>query len=102
MVTLLLVVLAIVHWIFHYFITNTSLFDNRNKRVKLINFAMSKHLVRDTEQLTDQRGSLAYVSPEILSGKSLSGIYHVLHLLYDIAFQDVRMMERPVTCGLWV
>ena len=32
---------------------------------------MSKHLVRDSEQLTDQRGSLAYVSPDILSGKLL-------------------------------
>ena len=37
--------------------------------MKLINFSMSKHLVRETELLTDQRGSLAYVSPEILSGK---------------------------------
>jgi len=30
---------------------------------------MSKHLVRDTELLTDQKGRLAYVSPDILSGK---------------------------------
>ena len=40
----------------------------RNKDVTLINFALSKHLVRENELLTDQCGSLAYVSPEILSG----------------------------------
>lgn len=56
----------------------TSLFtDNmyanicRNKEVILINFALSKHLVRDDEMLTDQCGSLAYVSPDVLSGKSV-------------------------------
>lgn len=41
----------------------------RKKNVILINFALSKHLVRDDELLTDQRGSLAYVSPDVLSGK---------------------------------
>lgn len=41
----------------------------RNKDVTLINFALSKHLVRDDELLTDQCGSLAYVSPDVLSGK---------------------------------
>ena len=40
----------------------------RTKGVTIINFALSKHLVRDDELLTDQCGSLAYVCPEILSG----------------------------------
>ncbi len=39
---------------------------------------MSKHLVRETELLTDQRGSLAYVSPEILSGKYNVTFYVVI------------------------
>ena len=38
----------------------------------LINFALSKHLVRDDELLTDQCGSLAYVSPDVLSGKYMT------------------------------
>ena len=38
--------------------------------MKIINFGLSKHLIRKDELLTDQCGSLAYVSPEILSGTS--------------------------------
>ena len=41
----------------------------RNKDVTLINFVLSKHLVRQDELLTDQCGSLAYVSPDVLSGE---------------------------------
>ena len=48
----------------------------RTREVILINFALSKHLVRDDYPLTDQRGSLAYISPDVLSGKpSLSMQY---------------------------
>ena len=42
----------------------------RTKAVTLINFGLSKHLVRENLLLTDQRGSLAYVSPDVLSGES--------------------------------
>ena len=41
----------------------------RGRYVTLINFSLSKHLIREDELLTDQCGSLAYVSPEVLSGK---------------------------------
>ena len=41
----------------------------RTRSVTLTNFALSKHLVRSNDKLTDQRGSLAYVSPEVLSGE---------------------------------
>ena len=41
----------------------------RSKSVTLVNFALSKHLVREGDMLSDQRGSLAYVSPDILSGE---------------------------------
>lgn len=40
----------------------------RGRYVTLINFSLSKHLIREDELLTDQCGSLAYVSPEVLSG----------------------------------
>ena len=43
----------------------------RSNRITLTNFGLSKHLVRESEMLTDQRGSLAYVSPDVLSGKFL-------------------------------
>lgn len=44
-------------------------FLNRTREVTLTNFVLSKHLVRDGDELMDQRGSLAYVSPDVLSGK---------------------------------
>ena len=50
-----------------HMIVNVTIF--RSKDVVLINFALSKHLVRKDEPLTDQCGSLAYVSPDVLSGK---------------------------------
>lgn len=44
---------------------------SRTRRITLTNFGLSKHLVRGGDLLTDQRGSLAYVSPDVLSGKYL-------------------------------
>ena len=49
--------------------TNTQIFSHRTQQVTIINFALGKHLVREDDLLTDQRGSLAYVSPDVLSGK---------------------------------
>ena len=57
-------------------------YSTRTKRITLTNFGLSKHLLRDSELLTDQRGSLAYVSPDVLSGEfgleycSLSLMYY--------------------------
>ena len=48
-------------------------FSCRSKSVTLTNFALSKHLVREDHLLSDQRGSLAYVSPDILSGERERG-----------------------------
>ena len=44
-------------------------FSFRTSEVILTNFVLSKHLVRDEDELADQRGSLAYVSPDVLSGE---------------------------------
>ena len=41
----------------------------RTGKVTLTNFGLSKHLVRGGDLLTDQRGSPAYVSPDVLSGE---------------------------------
>ena len=101
----------------------------RTREVTLINFALSKHLVRDDYPLTDQRGSLAYISPDVLSGKpSLSTQYVERNRMvlnggkYLVAFHSYAcsyvqhtyahthththtqvnlMMARPVTCGQW-
>ena len=40
----------------------------RTLDVTIINFSLSKLLISHDELLRDQRGSLAYVSPDVLSG----------------------------------
>lgn len=41
---------------------------DRTRRVTITNFCLGKHLLSDDELLTDQRGSPAYISPDVLSG----------------------------------
>ena len=52
-------------------INSLSPFLRRTQEVTIINFALGKHLVREDDLLTDQRGSLAYVSPDVISGKHI-------------------------------
>jgi len=42
--------------------------DKQQRRVTLTNFCLGKHLIRETDPLKDQRGSPAYISPDVLSG----------------------------------
>ena len=49
----------------------------RTQQVFLTNFALGKHLVHEDDLLSDQRGSLAYVSPDVISGKSLLFYFYV-------------------------
>ena len=39
------------------------------KRITITNFCLGKHLIRDNDLLKDQRGSPAYISPDVLSGE---------------------------------
>jgi len=48
-------------------------FNLRTRRVTLINFCLGKHLLNENELLKDQRGSPAYISPDVLSGKPYLG-----------------------------
>ncbi|XP_012280697.1 probable serine/threonine-protein kinase DDB_G0277165 [Orussus abietinus] len=45
----------------------------RTRRVTIINFFLGKHLSSENDLLKDQRGSPAYISPEVLSGKPYLG-----------------------------
>lgn len=47
--------------------------NKRTQELTVVNFALSKHLVREDDMLNDQRGSLAYVSPDVLSGEPYIG-----------------------------
>ena len=43
--------------------------NTRSKDIILTNFCLGKHLMGENDLLKDQRGSPAYISPEVLSGK---------------------------------
>jgi len=47
--------------------------DRRTQGVTLTNFCLGKHLMREDDLLKDQRGSPAYISPDVLSGKPYLG-----------------------------
>ncbi|XP_046569313.1 LOW QUALITY PROTEIN: serine/threonine-protein kinase 40-like [Haliotis rubra] len=45
----------------------------RTRRITITNFCLGKHLVSESDLLRDQRGSPAYISPDVLSGKPYLG-----------------------------
>merc|ERR1712223_2013770 len=47
--------------------------DKRSNKVTITNFCLGKPLMNDTDLLKDQRGSPAYISPDVLSGKPYLG-----------------------------
>lgn len=47
--------------------------NKSTRRVILTNFCLGKHLMNENNLLKDQRGSPAYISPDVLSGKPYLG-----------------------------
>ena len=47
--------------------------NRRSQRVTITNFCLGKHLMNVQDLLKDQRGSPAYISPDVLSGKPYFG-----------------------------
>ncbi|XP_014672977.1 PREDICTED: serine/threonine-protein kinase 40-like isoform X2 [Priapulus caudatus] len=47
--------------------------NKSSRRVTITNFCLGKHLVSESDLLKDQRGSPAYISPDVLSGKPYLG-----------------------------
>lgn len=48
-------------------------FDKHKRKVTITNFCLGKHLINENDLLKDQRGSPAYISPDVLSGKPYLG-----------------------------
>ena len=44
--------------------------NRRTRRITITNFCLGKHLLNKEDKLIDQRGSPAYISPDVLSSKS--------------------------------
>lgn len=47
--------------------------NKETRRVTVTNFCLGKHLVSESDLLQDQRGSPAYISPDVLSSKPYRG-----------------------------
>ncbi|ELW48187.1 Serine/threonine-protein kinase 40 [Tupaia chinensis] len=47
--------------------------STRTHRITITNFCLGKHLVSEGDLLKDQRGSPAYISPDVLSGRPYRG-----------------------------
>lgn len=47
--------------------------NRSTKKITITNFCLGKHLIREDDLLKDQRGSPAYISPDVLSGAPYSG-----------------------------
>ncbi|KAG7283318.1 hypothetical protein CRUP_000844 [Coryphaenoides rupestris] len=47
--------------------------NKRTHRITITNFCLGKHLVSEEDLLKDQRGSPAYISPDVLSGRPYRG-----------------------------
>lgn len=47
--------------------------NRKTKKVTITNFCLGKHLAGENDLLTDQRGSPAYISPDVLCGKPYLG-----------------------------
>ncbi|XP_027969361.1 serine/threonine-protein kinase 40 isoform X8 [Eumetopias jubatus] len=47
--------------------------NKRTHRITITNFCLGKHLVSEGDLLKDQRGSPAYISPDVLSGRPYRG-----------------------------
>lgn len=66
-------------------------------RVIITNFCLGKHLLSDNDMMIDQRGSPAYISPEVLTGKPYFGkpidVWSLGVMLYMMVFGQFPFYE---------
>ncbi|XP_058123954.1 uncharacterized protein LOC131293361 [Anopheles ziemanni] len=80
---------------------NNIVLDRRTKRVVLTNFFLGKQLINEREVLFDQRGSPAYISPDVLAGKPYKGkpsdIWALGVILYTIIYGKFPFLDTTPT-----
>ncbi|GFS12474.1 serine/threonine-protein kinase 40 [Elysia marginata] len=67
--------------------------DRRSWRVTLANFCLGKQLSSETDRLRDQRGSPAYISPDVLSGRVKFSIHYKFFKFKVWGLGDGRVTE---------
>jgi serine/threonine protein kinase len=73
------------------------LINYQTRHVKLTNFCLGKLLSSDNQRLYDQRGSPAYISPDILQGSYLgkaSDVWSLGVILYILIFSQFPFIEN--------
>lgn len=68
----------------------------------ITNFCLGQHLPSEKDRLRDQRGSPAYISPDVLSGKPyLGNIAHIiLVVIWCLSLEHVKLTLKVM--GHWV
>ena len=76
---------------------NNIVLDRRTGRIVLTNFFLGKHLINEQECLFDQRGSPAYISPDVLGGKPYRGkpsdMWALGVILYTIVYGKFPFLD---------
>ncbi|XP_050077005.1 serine/threonine-protein kinase par-1-like [Anopheles maculipalpis] len=76
---------------------NNIVLDRRTGRIILTNFFLGKHLINEQECLYDQRGSPAYISPDVLGGKPYRGkpsdMWALGVILYTIVYGKFPFLD---------
>lgn len=73
------------------------LINYQTRRIKLTNFCLGKLLSSETQLLNDQRGSPAYISPDILQGSYLgkpSDTWSLGVILYILVYANFPFVEN--------
>jgi serine/threonine-protein kinase 40 len=68
--------------------------NRRTHRVTITNFCLGKHLCSENDLLKDQRGSPAYISPDVLCGKPYLGEQYGVFCVSIVLRQLERMCEH--------
>uniref|UniRef100_A0A672PTM2 Serine/threonine-protein kinase 40 n=1 Tax=Sinocyclocheilus grahami TaxID=75366 RepID=A0A672PTM2_SINGR len=64
--------------------------NKRTHRITITNFCLGKHLVSEEDLLKDQRGSPAYISPDVLSGENSASA------CVCVCVQSVSLLSGPL------
>lgn len=76
---------------------NNIVLNRRTNKIVITNFFLAKHLNSEEDNLYDQRGSPAYISPDVLAGKPYKGkpsdVWALGVILYTIVFGKFPFLD---------
>ncbi len=75
---------------------NNIVLDKRTNKIILTNFCLGKHLNSENDNLHDQRGSPAYISPDVLTGSykgKPSDMWSCAVILYTMIYSHFPFIE---------